>query len=134
MTTGRIEAALTEAHVPSLICALVHLTGDTGLLTGNRPTYDFFGDGQGNLPPASQDEVRRRATEAISGHLAGAPLPPPPDAATVRRMMDFTAGADIPKHYVPCLREALGLESADPKRPEPAPAKKRVAIVGAGMS
>jgi 4-hydroxyacetophenone monooxygenase len=134
MTRGRIEAALTEAHIPSLTHTLVHLTGDASLLAENRPTYDFFGDGQGNLPPALQNTVRERAAAAISANLAGAPLPPPPDAATVRLMMDFIAGAEIPKHYVPFLVEELGLESADPKRPEPAPVKKRIAIVGAGMS
>lgn len=134
MTRGRIETALTEAHIPSLICALVHLTGDASLLAENRPTYDFFGDGQGNLPPALQDAVRQRAAAAIGAHLAGTPLPPAPDAATVRQMMDFIAGADIPKHYVPFLMEEVGIESADPKRPELAPVKKRVAIIGAGMS
>jgi len=40
-----IEAALAEAHVPSLVNALVHLTDDESLIRGEeRPTSQLFGD------------------------------------------------------------------------------------------
>ena len=49
-TDAAIKAAIDEAHLPSLIAALVHVTSDAGLVTGDiKPVYDFFGDGQGGL-------------------------------------------------------------------------------------
>jgi 4-hydroxyacetophenone monooxygenase len=130
-----IEAAVAEAHLPSLVCALVHLSGDPGIIDGDiRPAYDFFGDGQGGFPDAHQQMLRARAVDAIARHMTGAPMPPRPDAATVRRMMDYIAGAPIPEHYVPFLMEELGFAEADTRVPAPAAAPKRVAIVGAGMS
>jgi 4-hydroxyacetophenone monooxygenase len=130
-----IAAAVAGAHLPSLVCALVHLTGSTDLIDGEvRPTYQFFGDGQGDLPADYQQAVRQRAVDAIGCYLVGTPLPPPPDAATVRRMMHYIAGAPIPEHYVPFLMEELGFAAEDTRRPAPAPAAKRVAIIGAGMS
>ncbi len=74
-------------------------------------------------------------------HMRGKPLPPPPDAATMRKMMDFIAGADIPERYVPFLTEELGIaveDTRDPKWDTPklkqAAAKMKVVIIGAGLS
>ena len=51
-----IDEALKEAHIPSLMMALVHLTGDASHLKDDRkPVYDFFGDGQGNIAPDVQE-------------------------------------------------------------------------------
>lgn len=37
-----IEAALSEAYVPSVMAALVHLTGDASIVRGDiRPSDDF---------------------------------------------------------------------------------------------
>jgi 4-hydroxyacetophenone monooxygenase len=55
----QIEAALQEAHIPSLMAALVHLTGDAGHINDeNKPVYDFFGDGQGNINPEMRAQMR----------------------------------------------------------------------------
>ena len=88
-----------------------------------------------------QADIRSRAKAAIEAHLAGAPLPPPPSLATVRRMMDWIAGVDIPDHYAPFLLDELQLTGEDTKAPnwsEPslkaAAGKLSVIIIGAGMS
>src|SRR5271154_4072323 len=115
-----LEDALAAAHLPSLAAALVHLTGDASLVSRDRwPVYDFFGDSKlGGYSPERQAELRDAARTAIQAHLAGAPLPPQPSLETVRQMMDFVAGVEIPEHYAPFLMEELQMSGADPKQPD----------------
>ncbi len=138
-----LDAALAEAHLPALLMSLVHLTGDASLLTPERrPTYVLLADGRaGGYPPEVQADIRARAKVAIAAYLAGAPLPPSPSAATVRRMMDWIAGVDIPPQYEAFLTDELALEGVDTKTPDwsapdlRAAAKgMKVVVVGAGMS
>ncbi|HEX3809790.1 MAG TPA: NAD(P)/FAD-dependent oxidoreductase [Rhizomicrobium sp.] len=136
-----VEWALKDAHIPSLIMALVHLTGDASHLDGARPVYDFFGDGQGGFPPEKQQQVRDAAKTALLDYLNGEPLPPPPDRATIRKMMDFIAGTEIPERYVPFLMEELGIAVEDTRVPHwetpklhAAAQKMKVVIIGAGLS
>jgi len=138
-----LDEVLADAHLPSLAAALVHLTGDARLVSRDHwPVYDFFGDSKlGGYTEAWQAELRGRAKAAIEAHLAGQPLPPSPDAATLRQMMDFAAGAEIPEHYAPFLMEELQMSGVDAKRPDwtspklkAAAAKLPVVIIGAGMS
>jgi 4-hydroxyacetophenone monooxygenase len=138
-----IRGAIAEAHLPSLIAAIVHLTGDTSLITGDiKPIYDFFGDGQGGLSDAQKVRVQAAAFDAIKSFLAkGRPKTSPLPMDTIRRMMNFVAGAEIPERYVPFLLEELALEGSDVKSAHwaehiPAAAKDsfRVLIIGAGMS
>ena len=138
-----LDAALAEAHLPALLMSLVHLTGDAGLLTAERrPAYVLMADGKlGGYSPEVQDDIRARARAAIERHLAGAPLPPPPSPATVRRMMDWIAGADVPAHYAPFLTDELQLTGVDTRAPDwssaklkRAAARMKVVVVGAGMS
>jgi 4-hydroxyacetophenone monooxygenase len=141
--SAELDAALAAAHMPALAAALVHLTGDASFITrANWPVYDFFGDSKvGGYSEAVQAELRAKAKAAIEAHLAGAPLPPPPGLETIRQMMDFVAGVDIPEHYAPFLMEELAMAGADPKRPDwtspklkAAAARLPVVIIGAGMS
>jgi 4-hydroxyacetophenone monooxygenase len=140
--SSEIEWALKDAHIPSLMMALVHLTGDASFLTDDmKPVYDFFGDGQGGLSAEKQQWVRERATAAMLGYLAGGKLPPPPDADTIRTMMNFIAGTAIPDRYIPFLREELGIAVEDTRQPKwdtpklkEAAAKMKVVIIGAGLS
>ena len=143
VTSETIRAALAEAHIPSVMASLVHLTGDTSHLRPDwRPVYDFFGDGQGGLPDEVQADLRNRAHDALVAHLIeGKPLAPPPSPATVRQIIDFIAGADIPEHYIPFLIEELQLSGRDAAQPDwrierlAADGRQlKVVIVGAGMS
>jgi 4-hydroxyacetophenone monooxygenase len=137
------EEALAAAHIPALLMAAVHLTGDAGLLNDEtRPVYPLMGDASdGGLAPKVQQIIRDRARIAINAYLNGAGLPQPPSEATVRKMMNFIAGADIPDHYVPFLREELHLDGDDPRAPDwsdpalkAAARRLHVIVVGAGMS
>jgi 4-hydroxyacetophenone monooxygenase len=137
-----IEAAIEQAHLPSLIAALVHVTGDAALVTGDiKPVYDFFGDGQGGLTDEQRAATKARALAALKALRDGGTLPPQPSRDTVRQMMNFVAGAEIPERYVPFLEEELALGATDVKAVQtlealPDSAKKdfRVLIIGAGMS
>ena len=139
-----IDQALAEAHLPALLMSLVHITGDTSLLSDDmRPVYDFFAEGRyGGYSQAQQDGLRARAKEVLSAYNAGdQTLPPSPDEATIRRMMDFIAGVDVPERYVPLLMEELSVDGVDQKLPQwdtpqlkAAAAKTKVLIIGAGMS
>jgi 4-hydroxyacetophenone monooxygenase len=137
-----LDAALAEAHLPALLMSLVHLTGDASLLSeARRPAYILMADGKlGGYDEAVQADIRDRAKRALLAHLAGAPLPPPPSPPTVRRMMDWIAGADIPDSYAAFLTDELSLTGTDTKSPNWAPdarkagAKMKVVVVGAGMS
>jgi 4-hydroxyacetophenone monooxygenase len=138
-----LDAALAEAHLPALLMSLVHLTGDASLLTPERrPTYVLLADGRdGGYSSEVQADIRARAKMAIGAHLAGAPLPSQPTPATIRRMMDWVAGVDIPSHYAPFLMDELGLGDIDTKTPDwsapelaSAARRMKVVVVGAGMS
>ncbi|MGD0144353.1 MAG: NAD(P)/FAD-dependent oxidoreductase [Rhizomicrobium sp.] len=138
-----IAKAIEEAHLPSLMAALVHVTGDAGPIRGDiKPVYDFFGDGQGSLTPEQRERVKADALAALKAFAAkGSKLPPQPSGGVIRELMDFVAGAKIPEHYVPFLMEELALTGDDPKaghwgKSIPQGVKKdfRVLVIGAGMS
>jgi 4-hydroxyacetophenone monooxygenase len=138
-----LAQALADAHRPSLLMSLVHLSGDASLLSDEmKPAYDVFADGRlGGYSPERQTALRERAKEAIGAYLAGdGRLPPAPAPATLRRMMDFIAGGEVPERYVDMLNEELALDGVDQKKPQweaprlkVAAAKLKVLIVGAGM-
>ncbi len=133
--------ALADAHIPSLAMSLIHMTGDASLLeTVPLPVYEFWGDGQGNILPDTQEAIRVRAAKALQAWTQG-DRPPAPDDATLARMMSFIAGMEIPAHYLPMLREELGIAARDTRAIDPsdpalraAAGKLKVLIVGAGMS
>src|ERR1043166_9839248 len=84
---ARIDQAPSEAHIPSLMMALVHLTGDASHLKDDRrPVYDFWGDGQGNIKPEGQAEIREAVKRAYLDYGSGGQLPPPRAHDTIRRL------------------------------------------------
>jgi 4-hydroxyacetophenone monooxygenase len=143
-TDAAIEAALAEAHLPTLMMSIVHMTGDASILSDDmKPAYDIFADGRlGGFDADKQARIRDAARPAIAAYLAGdGKLPPPPAAATVRRMMDFIVGGQVPERYLGMLMEELAVDGVDQKQPhweapnvKAAAAAMKVVIVGAGMS
>jgi 4-hydroxyacetophenone monooxygenase len=135
-----IARALEEAHLPSLMAAIAHLTGappDSDI----KPVYDFFGDGQGGLTDEQRARVKKNALAAIAKYRDSGKLAAPLPETAIRNLMNFVAGAEIPGHYVPFLMEELALEGTDAKAaftgetiPDAAKKNFHVLIVGAGMS
>jgi 4-hydroxyacetophenone monooxygenase len=137
-----IRKALKEAHIPSLMAALVHITGDIGIIRGDiRPTSAFFGDAQGGITEVQQDTIRTLAFDALRKFRdQGHKLPPAP-SAHVHEMVNFLIGTAVDANYEEFLTAELSMDDADPYgAPElhDVPAAKRakfkVLIVGAGMS
>jgi 4-hydroxyacetophenone monooxygenase len=138
-----IETALSEAHVPALMMAMIQITGDTSLMDGDiRPKASLFGDGEGDLSREERARVRQMALDALAAYRdGGCKLPAAPDAATLQKMVDFMIGEAVPADYVPLLQEELGIsgfDSRDVKIDQPAGSHNKdnykVVIVGAGMS
>jgi len=141
-----IDRALAEAHLPALLMSVIHMTGDTGLLSPAwRASYKPMDEPKnlrsGGYAPGMAAALRARAKAAIETHLAGAALPPIPSPDMIATMMNFVAGADIPQSYIPFLMEQLGLSGSDSSGSldsettrRLARARMRVVIVGAGMS
>jgi 4-hydroxyacetophenone monooxygenase len=138
-----LRKALLDAHVPSLMAALVHVTGDASLIRGDiRPKNDFLADAQGGLSEAQQAQVRELAFEALCRFRdSGQKLPPPPDQALVGEIVSFMIGQPLPRGYAEFLTSELALRDEDPyevpgldRIPASARAGFRVVIVGAGMS
>ncbi|MEQ9004638.1 MAG: NAD(P)/FAD-dependent oxidoreductase [Pseudomonadales bacterium] len=138
-----LEHALTAAHIPSLMCAMVHLTGDPGLMRGDiRPSSEFFGDPQGGLTEAQQARVRAMALDVLRAYRdGGCRRPPVPDDDTIREMMCFVTGETLPERYVEFLVSELSLRGEDPygqpgltRLPAETRQNFRVLVIGAGMS
>ena len=140
-----IRAALQDAHVPSLMLALVHLTGDLGIIRGDiRPSGDFFstmGDPQCGITAEHQAHVRDRAVEVLTAYRDGRlRMPPSPSQETVQEMINFIIGQPVAPDYVQFLMAELALNGEDaylqPADTVPDEVKRafHVVIVGAGMS
>jgi 4-hydroxyacetophenone monooxygenase len=138
-----LDEVLKEAHLPALMAALVHMTGETGWLKSEwTPTYNPLSRGDIGLPEDEQAKIRDQAKAAIEAYLAGKPLQRvEPDLATLRRMIDFVAGAPIPEGYADFLIDELALagrSTKDPQFDQPklqeAARRLNVLVIGAGMS
>jgi 4-hydroxyacetophenone monooxygenase len=141
--TVDLDKVLKDAHLPALMAALVHMTGDTSWLRREwSPTYNPLVRDDIGLQEEVKDRIRASAKTAIEVFLAGRPLQmTEPDTATLRRMIDFVAGAEIPEGYADFLTDELalsGTSSKDPQFDQPqvkaAARRLKVLVIGAGMS
>ncbi|MET0274705.1 MAG: hypothetical protein ABW360_17095, partial [Phenylobacterium sp.] len=137
-----LEEALAEAHLPSLVAAMVQLTGDPGWLRPEwNPTYNLLDRNDPGIPQAEQAKIRELAKAAILAHTPGEAVKlPKPDIPVLRKMMDFVGGAPIPETFTDFLLDELAISgsSKDPQFEQPrlkeAARKMKVLVVGAGMS
>jgi 4-hydroxyacetophenone monooxygenase len=137
-----IARVLGHANIPALMASLVHLTGDASLLDGPiRLQPANMGVLDGGLSPEQEAEVRARALDALRAYRdRGCTLPPPPSSDTVKRMMSFVTGEEIPDEYVPMMAEELALDGVDARDvawddvPPEARRAFSVIVIGAGMS
>src|SRR6478735_2773607 len=91
-----IRKALKEAHLPTLMAALVHITGDLSLIRGEiRPTNAFFGDAQGGITEAQQETIRGIAFDALRKFRDGGHKLPPAPNSHVHEMVNFVIGTTV---------------------------------------
>jgi 4-hydroxyacetophenone monooxygenase len=139
-----LDAALETAHLPALLTAMVHLTGDPNWLRPEwKPTYTPMARAETGIPEAEQVKIRAEAKAAIKAAQArgGGAVMAAPDVPLLRRMMDFVAGEPIPEAYADFLMDELaisGKSSKDPQFDQPklkeSVRKMHVLVIGAGMS
>ncbi len=138
-----IAEALEHASIPTLMMSMIHMSGDTSLLDGPvRPAGVYINEYQGYMSEEDKAAVRAQALEVIKAFRdGGCVLPPPPDSATVHRMMGFFVGADVPDDYVPMMLEEMELDGRDQRSDawgDEVPMQRReahrVLVIGGGMS
>jgi len=133
---------LEHASIATLMMAIVHLTGDASILDGPmRPQKPLPGEHDGALSDDQKAAVRAIALDALRAYRdRGCTLPPLPAPETLRAMMSFMVGEEVPDEYVPMFLEEMALEDGDARDLDwsAVPAERRaafqVAIIGAGMS
>ena len=140
MNEDRLRRAVAVANVPTLLCVLVQLTGETRWLedpflpTRNRGLGD---NTSGGLPEDVQAEVRAAAADAIVAWQRGEPvaLPHPPQELLVR-MLAVAMGEEVTPEYGSMIASELelGEPGAEHQAPLDVPDGFRVLVVGAGMS
>jgi 4-hydroxyacetophenone monooxygenase len=138
-----IAAALEDVSVPTLMMSMVHMTGDPSILRGAlRPAGIFLNEVQGFMPEADRAAVRAQALDVIRAYRdGGCRLPPPPSPETIREMMCFLVGGDVPAEYVPMMLEEMELDGRDLRAfhwdreiPDELRRDAHVVVIGCGMS
>ena len=138
-----IEKALEDASIPTLMMSMIHMSGDARLLDEEiRPTGVFINEYQGYMSEEAKATVRAQALEVIKVFRdGGCKLPPPPDAKTVHRMMNFLVAAEVAEDYVPMMLEEMELDGVDQRSDawnDELPVKVRrehkALVIGGGMS
>lgn len=139
-----IAAVLEEVSIPTLLCTMVHITGDPDWVRSDlRPAGLFLNEYQGFMDEDAKAEVRRRALPEILAYREGGCVLPAqqPDAALLHEMMNFAGCAEIPDDVVPMMLDEMGLGDADVNRvawADNVPAEKRadfpVVVIGCGQS
>jgi 4-hydroxyacetophenone monooxygenase len=137
-----LDEAIAAAHLPALCAALVHLTGDDRWTRPEwTPTYTPLSRGDTGLPAEVEADIRAKAKAAIEAWTAKGGKTSLPPTETVKRMMSFVAGVEIPDNYGDFLMDELaltGTSTKDPQFDQPklkdAARKLKTLVIGAGMS
>jgi len=127
-----------------LALSAVHMSGSLDIIRSGPKTQppSFNGQTDGSLSGEDATELRKRALAiAKAWRDAGYPEPYRPSEAELGEMMDYLVGFDLPREYVPMIREDMALDAVDARafewtREVGKAAKQRfpVAIIGGGMS
>jgi 4-hydroxyacetophenone monooxygenase len=143
VTDQDIRDALEVAHVPSLLLALVHLTGDLSLIRGDiRPAPEFLSDAQDGVPAEAQARARQLAYDVLVAARDGAgDHPAELDDAALVEMMGYLTGQEVAPEYLEFLTAELALRGEDAYAqptleavPPEARQQLKVIVIGAGMS
>ena len=118
-----IARLLDDVSVPTLLCAMVHITGDPSWIRDEaiKPQGLFLNIYDGFMSPEGQTEARARALPHILAFRdSGGELPPPPQQSW-QEMMAFIGCADIPDDTVPMMLSELNLATKGVPSPEALP-------------
>lgn len=134
----RLQSALADANLPTLLLVLRHLTGDRKWIedpyrpTRGKPLDDHDSAG---LPDEVQAEVRAAAYAAIIATRAGTLTPAALSPDDVAEMLSCALAEPVPQRYGPLLSEEMGLASRDVDiAAERIADDFRAVVIGAGLS
>ena len=110
-----IAAALLDVSIPTLMLALVHITGDPSLIRGAlKPAGLFLNEVQGYLSEEDKAAARALALPIISAYRdRGCPEPEPIGPELLKEMMAWLVCEPVPDEYVPMLLEEMELGGTD---------------------
>jgi 4-hydroxyacetophenone monooxygenase len=136
-----IAAALLDVSIPTLMCSLVHMSGNPDLIRGRlKPAGLFLNEVQGYMSEEDKAEVRALALDVIRDYRnRGCPEPEPISAELLHEMMSWLVVEDVPAEYVPMLMEEMELDGTDARQvraPVDAAAREAfpVVVIGCGES
>ena len=137
-----IREALKAAHLPSLLNALVHITGDPNHIRGLvRPTGGVLTDPLAEITTEQATEVRNTAFEILTKLRDQATPLEMPSNRLVREMITYITGKELSDNYVEYLLAELDLNETDSfgtpgfqDIPEAIRSDFHVVVIGAGMS
>jgi 4-hydroxyacetophenone monooxygenase len=138
-----IAKALEDASIPTLMMSMVHMSGDVSLLdSAIRPIGVFINEYQGYMSEEDKATIRAKALQVIKTFRdGGCQLPPPPDAETIHRMMNFLVAGEVHEDYVPMMLEEMELDGTDQRSDawgdevhRETREEHKVLVIGGGMS
>jgi len=139
-----IAAYLEEVSVPSLMCSLVHMTGDPSWVRGPiRPRIALAAEHQGRIPEDELADVRRRALPAIAAYRDGGCRPHDLSRDVLHEMMEFIGCKPIERGSAleEMFFEDMQFDGADSMAitwgdevPAEAKAGCHVIVIGCGLS
>lgn len=138
----QIRACLEHAHVPALMCVLVHLTGDIELLRGEiRPHVVPMGNPNLSIPEEAKSKIVDLAFDVITKYRDGKVSGQSFDSCHIPEMTNFITGEDLADEYSEFALAELAINGKGAYEvegfdsiPQATREQFKVAIVGAGMS
>ena len=134
-----IKEGLEHAHIPSLMTALMHLTGNRDHFKSIQPHFVMFAEEEDGLTEEERKLARALALDALKKYRdEGCPTLSQPPSEDVVAAMNYITGEDMTPQEIPFLREELNLFAEDTRRvsvdSSAIPEGFQVIIIGTGMS
>lgn len=141
-TSETIRDCLEHAHVPALMCSLVHLTGDIELLRGDvQPHVVPMGNPNQSISEEATSKIVNLAVEVVSKFRDGVLAVQSDISRHVPEMTDFITGEKLSEEYSNFAIAELAIDGSSAYNvsgltsiPQDQRENFKVAIVGAGMS
>ena len=137
----QLRRILDDAHIPTLMLSMVHLTGDLSVIRGDIRPQEVFLSAEDGLTDEQRDTVRDKALEVLLQYRENPRQAWMPSTGELKEMLGFLVGQDVSDEYVEFLTSELSLHGEDPySQPllEDIPTETcrqfKVAVIGAGMS
>ena len=138
----QVRACLEHAHVPALMCALVHLTDDIELLRGEiRPQVVPMGNPNQSIPDESKSKIVDLAFDVISKYRSGEFSEPAVNSNHIPEMTNFITGEKLSDEYSEFALAELAIDGGGAYEvtgftsiPQATRNRFKVAVIGAGMS